>query len=664
MGNFRLCPFFDGRTVEFKDTSSYIECYKSVLMPVGSFLFSHPEVYFSFYFSGPQLEAIKSRNPEYLDLLKKLADRKQIEIIGGGYYNPLFPILFPLDRSGQIEMHSSFIRQCIGKRPRGLVLYADSWDPSLITTFENCSMEYVLMDSSLIPPVKQKLLPIIMSDRGKKINILPVHNEFAPLENETPEEYLKRIQDDVLEISKIDSNPDADRIIPVAFSKNELIRILEGKWLDRFITAFSSDEKQNVSFSLPTNAVRNSKVFVQAFISANINGHIARWCYKPFDAIELTDGYPTNIYDFLQTYTISRALYDRMIFVSLLVNQSHGDKIKKKTARELLWEAQAGEAFVCSATGSLVNTAYRQTSYKNLGEVERIIRSCSDFNESISCYDYNSDGLKEYICRLDKYNTSISLKGGSIFELTIMNASGNYTDNRSRMLPFDVCNDNYFRGIFSDHLFEEEDFENYCRCKPVTEDCTAGIYYTEEKFSSQKHDIYLSSMFDYGTLNQPVSLKKKYFISSSGISVQYIIKNESPFTLKAKFISESNFSESGFKSDSYSPYGIEIVSGGEIKSDFSDSDIEQNPECLFNDVSGALITDSRNNVSFMFEPNENAMLTYGSIAFKRPDMGNNLVTEKDKTFYISFAWNVELSAGMEMEKTINLTINHTKKKRK
>ena len=66
-------------------------------------------------------------------------------------------------------------------------------------------------------------------------------------------------------------------------------------------------------------------------------------------------------------------------------------KIRKKVARDKLWEAQNGNSFICTAEGAFVNSSFRQNSYKNLVEAEKIVRECNEFEESVSCFDYNGD---------------------------------------------------------------------------------------------------------------------------------------------------------------------------------------------------------------------------------------------------------------------------------
>ena len=146
---------------------------------MGAILFAMPELKFSFYFTGPQIEFFKKKNPEFLDLLKNLIARKQVEMIGGGYYNPIFPLIFPVDRAAQIEKLTLAHRQNFGKRPRGAALFCDSWDPPLLTTLDAASLEYVLLDSSLLPKDKNHFLPLVMNNLDKSTLILPVYSTKA-----------------------------------------------------------------------------------------------------------------------------------------------------------------------------------------------------------------------------------------------------------------------------------------------------------------------------------------------------------------------------------------------------------------------------------------------------------------------------------------------------
>lgn len=657
MAILNLCLEFYSGTTNFNNNSEYKSAYDSYFKPLVSFLYANPDFKFSFYLSGPEFEFIRKKNPELIEILKQLVNRKQVEIIGGGFYNPVFPLLFPMDRSGQVEMLSSVIRKSIGKRPRGVCLCASAWDPSLVTSFETCGMEYVVLDSSLIQKEKDLFLPIVMADRGKSIKIIAAHSDLLPKEDESAEDSLLRIKKAFDKIIKNDSvNGDVDRTVSLLFHKNEIACLLKNKWFEQLLKVISEKYSETIKLSVPGVALKNSNAFIQSYIHSGISADIAKWAKAPYQESELKDS-SINIYDFMQTYKRSQALYNRMIFVSLLVNQCHGDKMRKKTAREYLWAAQAGEAYVCKASGILVSSQERQIAYRKLTDAEKLVRECEEFKESISSFDYNCDGFKEYVCRMDKFNACIKPKGGAIFELDVMKESGNYADNMSRITPMDKCDDNYEKGLFVDHMFENDQYENYINGRPCKNGVFSGNIYKEVSFSSQKHEICLETNSKFPDLNQTINLKKKYIVTTNGIMVQYIIKNTSPIALKAKFVVESNFAQTCFNKDSFSSYKIEVVNDNQLE-----NKTPENLEFMRN-VDAFQIVDSDNNVTFTFEPNETANLVTYPIVFMRKKTDSTDLEPAGRTLSLSLAWDVDLAAGMEMEKTINLAIVPGKKRK-
>ena len=75
-----------------------------------------------------------------------------------------------------------------------------------------------------------------------------------------------------------------------------------------------------------------------------------------------------------------------------------------------------------------------------------------------------------------------------------------------------------------------------------------------------------------------------------------------------------------------------------------------------------MLTDTDNNVSFTFEPNEMANLVSYPIVFMRKKTDSKNLEPAGRTLSLSLAWDVNLSCGMEMEKTINLSIIPGRKK--
>ena len=150
-----VCFYVTGSSSLLSQNEEFENKYQEIYKWFVSFLAEKPKSHLSFAFSGPLLSWIDREHPEFTQVLSKLTSRKQTEILGGGYYNPVFPLLFPQDRTGQIDLMTSELRRCIGKRPRGMAVFNSIWDNNLVSCIQSCGMEYVLLDSSLIPKEKQ-----------------------------------------------------------------------------------------------------------------------------------------------------------------------------------------------------------------------------------------------------------------------------------------------------------------------------------------------------------------------------------------------------------------------------------------------------------------------------------------------------------------------------
>ncbi len=650
MGLISICLELSNDYSGTLDISELEKNYQKVYKPLITFLYAHPRVNFSFSFSGSQLEFLQQKHPEALQILRELTGRNQIEILGGGYYNPIFPLLFPIDRSGQIEKLTSAIRTNIGKKPRGIALYQSVWDPVLVTTFQSCGMEYVQLESSMIPKNKRNFLPLISHEQCKTIKILTVYPEAVPETAENNESWLSRI----IKMFPKKTGENERLNIVIVINQKQAAELLKNKFFD-FIDSVISSEKPPVIFQTPQQYLKTAERFIPSYIPAGMSWDLAQWAIKPYTLVENKSHFSLTIHDFVNSYHQSNELYGRMMYLSMMINQVHGDKIRKDAAREMLWKAQFGQAYADSREGIINNAKCRQLAYRYLNEAEKIIRECDEFKESITSFDYNGDGLNEYVCQMNKFNAVVSLKSGCIMELDVFKSLANYSDNLVRVEPFDNVQDTYQRHMFIEHFIEKEEKNSYINNGSITTGIFSQIQFEEKKFEPKRKEIHMEGSGEFSSLQLPVSLTKNILVNSNGLSIQYILKNKGPISLKGIFIVESNFGRTDFTSEKFNQYTTDIIVNGERKN----LEVPQhfNTE---NNVSVFQITDTTNNISFVFEPNEDCSFVCMPISFKRQDeKGNNI--ETSNTLSTSLYWNVELAAGMEVEKTINLMIVPAKK---
>jgi alpha-amylase/alpha-mannosidase (GH57 family) len=94
----------------------YADVFNKSYEPLINSIYLFPDVKFTLHFSGNLLEWLLDYKPEFIDKLKAMANRGQIEIIGGGYYEPIFAIIPYRDKIAQVKKLSDLIKQEFGNR--------------------------------------------------------------------------------------------------------------------------------------------------------------------------------------------------------------------------------------------------------------------------------------------------------------------------------------------------------------------------------------------------------------------------------------------------------------------------------------------------------------------------------------------------------------------
>src|SRR5882724_7042769 len=106
-------------------------CYRQSYLPFLELLAKHYSVRSAVHYSGPLLVWIEKHHPEYFDLLRLLVQRKQIEMVGGGFYEPILAVIPPEDQVEQVERLAAYLENHFGQRPSGAWLAERVWEPQL-----------------------------------------------------------------------------------------------------------------------------------------------------------------------------------------------------------------------------------------------------------------------------------------------------------------------------------------------------------------------------------------------------------------------------------------------------------------------------------------------------------------------------------------------------
>lgn len=124
-------------------------CYRPFL----EVLEEHPEIRMTLHYSGCLLEWLEVEAPDVTRTLRTLSERGQIELMTGGFYEPVLAALPRIDQVGQIEMLSGHLRDNYGAEPSGLWLTERVWEQDVVPALVDAGVRYTVLDDTMFHAV-------------------------------------------------------------------------------------------------------------------------------------------------------------------------------------------------------------------------------------------------------------------------------------------------------------------------------------------------------------------------------------------------------------------------------------------------------------------------------------------------------------------------------
>lgn len=128
--------------------SVFSDATEKAYAPLVDLLAKHPRVRVGLHFTGPLLEWLENHRPEVLSTVREMCSSGQVEILGGGWAEPMLAVLADRDALGQLRMMRSECARLFGVLPRGMWLAERVWDPDLPRLLRAADVEYTLLDDT------------------------------------------------------------------------------------------------------------------------------------------------------------------------------------------------------------------------------------------------------------------------------------------------------------------------------------------------------------------------------------------------------------------------------------------------------------------------------------------------------------------------------------
>jgi len=413
------------------------DSYQRAYLPMLQALRRHPSISVSMHYSGCLLDWIEEHHPEFLDLLEMLVSRGQVEIMGGGYYEPILSMIPDIDKSGQIEMMSGYIQQRFGFRPHGFWLTERVWEPSLAMSLSGCGIEWTLVDDTAFKMVgmseKELFSYFTTEEQGRYIKIFPISKYLR---------YAIPWHDvhDVIAHLK-ESASESEERIAVLGDDGEKFGVWpqsaelcwEAGWIDDFFSAIENNKDWLSTIKLGDYAQSHSPAgrvylpcssydeMLEWSLPAGVSESYTELKHKTRDESgadilnNMFSGYWRN---FLVKYPEINRMHKKMLAVSNKVQQARSMK-ETDCGKEYLWKAQCNCPYWHGVFGGVYLPDIRMTAFNNLIKAENCADTLTDADRRY-CWqqiDFDGDGQEEIIIEGCDLNLYISpAEGGSIFE--------------------------------------------------------------------------------------------------------------------------------------------------------------------------------------------------------------------------------------------------------
>ncbi|MBI5047776.1 MAG: DUF1926 domain-containing protein [Deltaproteobacteria bacterium] len=581
MPNFIFCIHNHQPVGNFEDVIE--ESYKNAYLPFLKALCKHPSIRLSFHITGYLLDWLLENHKEYIEMLQEMIRRGQVEMMGGGYYEPILAVIPPQDRIGQIQMMSDKLEELFGKRPRGMWLAERIWEPHLPRYLKEAGIEYVVVDDYhfVKAGLKKEQLAgyYITEDLGVSLKVFPGSERLRYI---IPFEAVDKFIENIRWVESLGRNPAA-----VFADDGEKFGTWPGThqwvhkegWLKKFLEAIEANKDiiRPVTFSeyidsnepigrvyLPTTSyMEMGEWALPAEASGtytNLINEVKVW--PDGDRIRrfLQGGFWRN---FFAKYPEANWMHKRMLMVSEEIADC-GLRIAELESklptpnsqlRTYLYMAQCNDAYWHGVFGGLYLPHLRRSVYENLIKAENM----SNLTPMVQEADFDADTFNEILVRTPKLNLFFSPhNGGSIVELDYRPKAVNVCNTLSRWeegyhykvkLQGEKQGSGETKSIHDLTASKEEGLENYLFFdrqqraslvdhflkKEETLDAFRTSRYEElgdffhksyDKRSQEENNGVVLSR-DGNLMGQRVKVEKRIFIKDDEIDVKYrVVKKE------------------------------------------------------------------------------------------------------------------------------------------
>jgi alpha-amylase len=391
------------------------------------------------HWSGALLEWVRERAPATFDLLGALVADGQVELLTGGYFEPILAVIPDPDKIGQIERLTAFIERHFGVRPRGLWLAERVWEPHLPKPLREAGVEYVLLDDHhfVLAGLKAEALGgwYVTEEQGHAVGVVPISQPLRYLipfaEPEAVLDYLLGRRRPGAALTVVD---DGEKFGAWPGTHR---RVYEEGWLDRFFDRLL--ETDWVRLATVGDMVAAQPAAGRVYLPAASYREMGEWALPAAAGRELRaarqalaaladgprwQGWLRGAHwrTFLVKYPEVAQVYAKMQRLSRAVTRETAhrpDDPHLRAARLAVWRAQANDAYWHGVFGGCYLPHLRRAVRAALLEAEeQLARATGRRGPDLLRADVDGDGAEEIVVRTSDLAVTVHpAAGGTVTEL-------------------------------------------------------------------------------------------------------------------------------------------------------------------------------------------------------------------------------------------------------
>ena len=366
------------------------EIYEKAYLPMIEALERHPTVRLSLHYTGPLLEWFAAAHPEFLQLVRALVEREQVEIVGGGLYEPILASLPAADRIAQLRRMRSRIKELVGVAPEGAWLAERVWEPSLPAALHDGGYRWTILDDAHFraAAIPEDALwgAYLTEDEGKPLTVFGTEQglryriPFGTVES-------------IIEYLREHATPEGDRIGTMGDDGEKFGSWPttwdhcwgEGQWVEKFFTAL----EQNATWlttTTPSRWLNERGPIGRVYIPTSSYAEMGDWVLPPNESqifgpmlhAAQDEGRPEARYlrggfwrNFQVKYTEINDLHKQMLRTSAKV-AAMPSGAAKVAAEDHLHRGQSNDCYWHGLFGGVYITHMRLATFEHLIAAEDI----------------------------------------------------------------------------------------------------------------------------------------------------------------------------------------------------------------------------------------------------------------------------------------------------